>query len=48
MMNYGFGFTGIVSSLIFGAPLNATGSWTAPFFASIGLLLLGVAQSFFV
>jgi len=48
MMNFGFGLAGIVSPLVFGMLLDATGSWTAPFLASIGLLLLGAVLSFFM
>ena len=48
MMNFGFGLAGIMSPLVFGVLLDATGSWTAPFFASIGLLLLGAVLSFFM
>jgi sugar phosphate permease len=48
MMNFGFGIAGIVSPLVFGALLDATGSWTAPFCASIALLLVGAGLSFFM
>jgi MFS family permease len=48
MMNFGFGIAGILSPLVFGALLDATGSWTAPFCASIALLLVGAALSFFM
>jgi len=46
MMNFGFGIAGITSPLVFGALLDWTGTWTAPFLASITLLLVGSALSF--
>ena len=46
IMNFGFGLAGIVSPVVFGALLDLTGSWTAPFYCSIFLLLLGAAISF--
>ena len=48
MMNFGFGIAGILSPLVFGALLDATGSWAAPFCASLALLLVGAALSFFM
>lgn len=48
MMNFGFGVAGIVSPVVFGALLDWTGGWTVPFYASIGLLLVGAALSFFM
>ncbi|MEW5310208.1 MAG: hypothetical protein WDW38_002025 [Sanguina aurantia] len=48
MMNFGFGLAGIVSPLLFGAALDATGSWTVPFGASLALLLVGAALTFFM
>jgi len=48
MMNFGFGLAGILSPLVFGAVLDLTGSWTAPFLASIALLLVGAGLSFFM
>ena len=48
MMNFGFGLAGILSPLVFGAVLDLTGSWTAPFCASIALLLVGAGLSFFM
>jgi nitrate/nitrite transporter NarK len=41
IMNFGFGVAGIVSPLVFGYVIDVTGSWTAPFLGSIGLLLIG-------
>jgi len=46
MMNFGFGAAGILSPLVFGAVLDLTGSWTAPFLGSIALLLVGAGLSF--
>jgi sugar phosphate permease len=46
MMNFGFGVAGILSPLVFGALLDLTGSWTAPFLGSIALLLVGAGLSF--
>jgi MFS family permease len=48
MMNFGFGIAGILSPVIFGSVLDLTHSWTVPFFASICLLLLGAALTFFI
>jgi MFS family permease len=41
MMNFGFGIAGILSPLVFGGLLDLTGTWTAPFCASIALLFVG-------
>ena len=41
MMNFGFGIAGLISPASFGYLVDRTGSWVAPFFASILLLLLG-------
>jgi MFS family permease len=43
MMNFGFGFAGIVSPLSFGYLVDRTGSWVVPFAASLILLPLGAA-----
>jgi MFS family permease len=48
MMNFGFGVAGIISPIVFGKILDLTGSWTIPFSASIGLLLLGAILSFLI
>ena len=48
MMNFGFGIAGILSPLVFGALLDLTGSWAAPFCGSIALLLVGSGLSFFM
>jgi len=41
MMNFGFGLAGIVSPVVFGFLIDATGSWALPFVGSIALLLIG-------
>jgi sugar phosphate permease len=41
MMNFGFGVAGLASPSSFGYLVDRTGSWVAPFIASILLLLLG-------
>jgi MFS family permease len=48
MMNFGFGIAGIISPVVFGGLLDLTGSWSVPFYGSIGLLLLGAVLSFFM
>jgi len=46
MMNFGFGVAGIVSPVMFGSLVDQTGSWTLPFGASVGLLLIGAMLAF--
>ena len=41
MMNFGFGLSGIISPVVFGVLIDATGSWALPFVGSIVLLLIG-------
>ena len=41
MMNFGFAVAGLISPSSFGYLVDRTGSWVAPFIASICLLLLG-------
>jgi MFS family permease len=48
MMNFGFGVAGIVSPIFFGAMIDWTGTWTIPFLASIGLLLLGAVLTLYL
>jgi MFS family permease len=48
IMNFGFGVAGIISPVVFGGLLDLTGSWTLPFYGSLGLLLLGAALAFFM
>ena len=40
-MNFGFALAGMISPVVFGAVIDATGRWDMPFVASLGLLLLG-------
>jgi cyanate permease len=47
-MNTGAAIAAIISPTVFGYVVELTGSWTAPFLASIGLLLIGVAATFFM
>jgi MFS family permease len=46
MMNFGFGVAGIISPVVFGFLVDATGSWTLPFGASVILLLVGAGLAF--
>ena len=48
LMNFGFGLAGIVSPVVFGALLDLTGGWRAPFYGSIALLLVGAVMAFFM
>jgi MFS family permease len=48
MMNFGFGVAGIVSPVIFGALVDSAHSWSAPFYGSLILLLVGAGLSFFM
>jgi MFS family permease len=41
MMNFGFGFAGILSPFVFGYLTDATGGWSVPFLVSVALFLLG-------
>jgi len=43
MMNFGFGFAGILSPLVFGYLTDVTGGWSVPFLVSVGLFLVGAA-----
>jgi MFS family permease len=46
MMNFGFAAAGIISPVVFGYLVDRTGSWTLPFAASAGLLLVGAGLAF--
>jgi ACS family D-galactonate transporter-like MFS transporter len=46
MMNTGFGVAGIISPVIFGALVQATGNWTLPFILSSALLVIGAGMIF--
>ena len=45
MMNLGFGIAGMISPWFFGRMIDATGSWTYPFTASLALLFLGALMA---
>ncbi len=47
-MNFGFGLAGIISPVVFGTIIDATGSWSLPFFCSVALLLIGAGLAFFM
>ncbi|MDE2361291.1 MAG: MFS transporter [Hyphomicrobiales bacterium] len=47
-MNFGFGVAGMVSPVVFGWIIDATGRWDYPFIASLGLLLAGAVFAFFM
>ncbi len=46
LMNAGSAVAGILSPILFGLIIDATGNWTLPFAGSIGLLLVGAAATF--
>jgi MFS family permease len=48
MMNFGFGFAGVISPLFFGYMIDLTGTWAIPFGVSIALLLLGALLTMFL
>lgn len=45
-MNFGFGLAGMISPVVFGAVIDATGRWDLPFIGSLALLLLGAVLAF--
>lgn len=45
-MNFGFGMAGIVSPVVFGWAIDATGRWDVPFIGSLAFLLVGAALAF--
>ncbi|BBX39447.1 MFS transporter [Mycobacterium simiae] len=45
LMNTGFGIAGILSPLVFGMLLDATGSWQVPFAVSAALLFIGAVAA---
>ncbi|HEY5225191.1 MAG TPA: MFS transporter, partial [Methylovirgula sp.] len=47
-MNFGFGVAGMISPVVFGAIIDATGRWDLPFVASLVLLLAGAVLAFFM
>jgi cyanate permease len=44
-MNLGFGIAGMISPWFFGRMIDATGSWTYPFTASLLLLFAGALMA---
>ena len=48
LMNAGSAVAGIISPIIFGFVIDATGNWTLPFLGSIGLLALGALATFWI
>lgn len=46
LMNTGSAVAAIISPIVFGLIVDATGSWTLPFVGSIGLCLLGAGLAF--
>jgi cyanate permease len=48
LMNAAGAVAGILSPVAFGWILDLTGSWTMPFFASMGLMLLGSVTAFWI
>ena len=46
LMNTGSAFAAIVSPLVFGVIIDATGNWSLPFYGTMGLLLVGTAAAF--
>jgi MFS family permease len=47
-MNFGFGLAGMISPVVFGAIIDATGRWDYPFIASLGFLVVGAALALFM
>ena len=47
-MNFGFGLAGMISPVVFGAIIDATGRWDYPFVASLGFLLVGAVLALFI
>ncbi|HEY7244645.1 MAG TPA: MFS transporter [Xanthobacteraceae bacterium] len=47
-MNFGFGLAGMISPVVFGAIIDATGRWDYPFVASLCLLLVGAVSALFL
>ncbi len=46
LMNSGSALAAIVSPVVFGAIIDATGNWSLPFYGTMGLLLVGVVAAF--
>ena len=48
LVNAGSAVAGIISPILFGVIIDATGNWTLPFAGSIGLLLVGAVATFWM
>ena len=48
LVNTGSAVAGIISPLLFGLIVDATGNWTLPFAGSVVLLLVGIAATFWM
>jgi sugar phosphate permease len=48
LMNAGSAIAGIISPVIFGLVIDATGNWTLPFAGSAGLLLVGAVATLWI
>ncbi len=46
LMNSGSALAAIVSPVVFGWIIDATGNWSLPFYGTMGLLLVGIAAAF--
>jgi MFS family permease len=48
LMNSGSALAAILSPLVFGVVIDATGNWTLPFVGTIGLMLIGTIAAFWM
>ena len=48
LMNTGSALAAILSPLVFGVVIDATGNWTLPFLGTIGLMLIGTVAAFWM
>jgi MFS family permease len=48
LMNSGSALAAILSPLVFGIVIDATGNWTLPFLGTIGLMLVGTVAAFWM
>ena len=48
LMNSGSAVAAILSPMVFGVVIDATGNWTLPFVGTIGLMLIGVIAAFWM
>src|SRR5262249_51224294 len=47
-MSFGFGLAGMMSRVVFGAIIDASGRWDYPFIASLAMLLVGAVSALFL